>query len=132
MWLAVKVGVFYGAPIAAVVLAIACFVVLLLRVRRGTLSRGKAAVLYSGTLLLPVAALLVVWATAEVASYFAVSSGNYAWDGGAALRLLLSLLPLAAYVAIPIAILVISFWSVLAFTKSTSSTSKSPHISASD
>ncbi len=117
MWFAIKVGVFYGAPIVALVLAIAYFVILLLRVRRGTLVRGKAAALCSGTLLLPVAALLVVWATAELASFYAVSSSNYVWDASAAAQLLISLLPLAGYVAIPIAILVLLFWSILAFSK---------------
>jgi hypothetical protein len=119
VWFAIKVGVFYGAPIAAVVLAIAYFALLLIRVRRGALSRRKAAVLYSGTLLLPMAALLVVWGTAELASYFAVSSGRYVWDSSEALQFLISLLPLAAYVAIPIAILVVSFWATLAFSRKT-------------
>ena len=117
MWLAIKVGVFYGAPIVAVVLAIACFALLLVRVRRGAMSRGKAAALYPVTLLLPVAALIVVWGTAELAGYYAVPPGQYAWDGSAALQFLLSLLPLAAYVAIPIAVLVVLFWATLAFSK---------------
>jgi hypothetical protein len=115
VWFAIKVGVFYGAPIAAVALAIAYFALLLVRVRRGALARRKAAVLYAATLLLPVVALLVVWGTAELASYFAVTSGRYVWDSGEALRFLISLLPLAVYVAIPIAILVASFWATLAF-----------------
>ena len=117
MWLAIKIGVFYGAPITAVVLAIAWFAVLLVRVRRGMLSRGKAAALYPATLLLPVAALIMVWGTAELAGYYAVPPGQYAWDGSAALRFLLSLLPLAAYVVIPIAILVALLWAILAFSK---------------
>lgn len=117
MWLAIKIGVFYGAPIAAVGLAIACFAVLLVRVRRGTMSRGRAAALYPATLLLPVAALIMVWGTAELAGYYAVSPGQYAWDGSAALQFLLSLLPLAAYAAIPIAVLVVLFWAILGISK---------------
>ena len=117
MWLAIKIGVFYGAPIAAVGLTIAWFAVLLVRVRRGTLSRGRAAALYPLTLLLPVAVLIMVWGTAELAGYYAVPSGQYAWDGSAALQFLLSLLPLAAYVAIPIAVLVVLFWAILGFSK---------------
>ena len=117
MWRAIKVGVFYGAPVVALVLAIACIVLLLVRARRGTLSRGRAAALYPLTLLLPVAALIVVWGTAELASYFAVSSGRYVWDGSAALQFLIGLLPLAAYVGIPIAALVVLFWAILAFSK---------------
>jgi hypothetical protein len=117
MWLAIKIGVFYGAPIAAVGLAIAWFALLLVRVRRGTLSRGRAAALYPLTLLLPVAALIIVWGTAELAGYYAVPSGRYAWDGSAALQFLLSLLPLAAYVLIPIAVLVVLFWAILGFSK---------------
>jgi hypothetical protein len=117
MWLAIKIGVFYGAPIAAVGLTIAWFAVLLVRVRRGTLSRGRAAALYPATLLLPFAALIIVWGTAELAGYYAVPSGQYAWDGSAALQFLLSLLPLAAYVLIPIAVLVVLFWAILGFSK---------------
>ena len=117
MWFAIKIGVFYGAPIVALVLAIVYFAVLLIRVRRGTIGRKKAALLYSSTLLLPVATLIVVWGTAELAGYFAVPSGHYVWDGSAAVQFLISLLPLAGYVGIPIAVLVVLFWSALAFWK---------------
>ena len=117
MLLAIKIGVFYGAPIVAVVLAMGYFAVLLVRVRRGAIGRKKAAVLYSSTLLLPIATLVVVWSTAELAGYFAVPAGQYAWDGSAAVEFLVSLLPLAAYVGIPIAVLIVLFWSVLAFQR---------------
>ena len=117
MWLAIKIGVFYGAPIVALVLAIVYFAALLIRVRRGTIDRKKAAVLYSSTLLLPVATLIVVWGTAELAGYFAVPAGRYVWDGSAAVQFLIGLLPLAAYVSILIAVLVVLFWSVLAFRR---------------
>ncbi len=117
MWLAIKIGVFYGAPIAAVGLAIAWFALLLVRVRRGALSRGRAAALYPLTLLLPVAALIAVWGTAELASYFSVPSGQYVWDGSSAVEFLIGLLPLAAYVGTPIAVLVVLFWAILAFSK---------------
>jgi len=110
--------VFYGAPILAVVLAIAYFAVLLTRVRCGAISRGKAAALYSITLLFPVAAVIVVWGTAELASYFAVASDRFVWDGGAALQLMIGLLPIAAYAGAPIAVLVVAFWLTLALSKS--------------
>lgn len=99
----------------ALLFAIGYFAVLFVRVRRGRMAGRQAAVRYSFTLLLPVAVVLVVWTTAEVAGYFAVPSGQYAWDGGAALEVLISLLPLGAYVGVPIAVLVVSFWSALAF-----------------
>lgn len=118
MWLGIKIAVLYGAPILAVVLAIAYFAVLLVRVRRGMISRGKAAALYSGTLLLPVAAVIVVWGTAELASYFTVGSDRFVWDGSAAFEVLIGLLPIAAYVAAPIAVLVVSFWLALAVWRS--------------
>jgi hypothetical protein len=117
MWLAIKVGVFYGAPIFAVVLAIAFLVVLLVRVRRGQVSRGKAARLYAGALLLPFAAVIVIWATAELASYFSVASGEFVWDGRAAWQLFIDLLPIAAYAGAPIIVLAISFWLTLAIWK---------------
>ena len=118
MWLAIKIGAFYGAPILAVVLAITYFAVLLVRVRRGTISRRKAAILYTGTLLLPVAAVIVVWGTAELASYFTVASDQFVWNGSAALQLLIGLLPIAAYVGAPVAVLIVSFWLTLAVWKS--------------
>ena len=118
MLLAIKIGVFYGAPIMALVLAVVYFAVLLARVRRGATERKKAAVCYLSTLLLPVAALIAVWATAELTGYLSVPSGQQVWDAGAAMESLISLLLIAAYVGIPIAVLVIAFWSVLAFTKS--------------
>lgn len=77
------------------------------------MGRKRAAALYSMTLLLPIAAVLVVWATAELASYLAIASDTYAWDADAALNVLISLLPIALYVAAPIAILAVSFWLTL-------------------
>lgn len=117
MLLWIKIAVFYGVPLLAVMLAIVYFVVLLRRVRRGAIARGQAAARYALTLLLPVAALLVVWMTAELASYLAVASHGYAWDINAALDVLVGLLPIAAYVAAPIAILVVAFWFTLALGK---------------
>lgn len=118
MWLAIKIGVFYGVPGVALVLAIAYFAVLQVRVRRGTITRRKAAVLYPLTSLLPIATVIAVWGTAEVASYFAVASDQYTWDRSAAWQLLLDLLPIAAYVGIPIAVLVVVFWLTLAYCNS--------------
>lgn len=120
MWLGIKIAVLYGAPILAVVLAVAYFAVLLVRVRRGTIRRSKAATLYSSTLLLPVAAVIVVWGTAELASYFAAGSDRFVWDGSAALQVLIGLLPIAAYAGVPIVVLLVSFWLTLALRKSQS------------
>lgn len=117
MWLAIKIGVLYGAPTLALLLAVIYFAVLLIRVRRGTMSRAKAAALYPGTLLLPVATVIVVWGTGELASYFAVAPGQFAWDSAAALQFLISLVPVAAYVGAPIVLLIISFWAALAFSR---------------
>jgi hypothetical protein len=109
MLLWIKIGVFYGVPVLAVLLAIVWFIVLIRRARRGTITRGRAAGLYALTLLLPIAAVLVVWATAELSSYFAVGSGGYAWDLHASLDVLVSLLPIALYVGAPIVLLVATF-----------------------
>jgi hypothetical protein len=113
MLLWIKIAVLYGAPIIAVLVAIVFLVVLLLRVRRGAITRGRAAAVYPVVLLLPVATLLIVWGTAEIASYLAVPSGRYAWDASAALDVLVSLLPIAGYVAAPIALLVVALWITL-------------------
>lgn len=117
MWLWVKIAVLYGAPSLAVALAMAYFAVLLVRVRRGTLTRGKAAARYATTLLLPLAAVIVVWGTAELASYFTIAFRRFAWDAGAAWEVLIGLMPLAAYAGAPIAILVVAFWLTLALWK---------------
>lgn len=116
MLLWIKIAVLYGAPVIAVLIAVVFFVVLLLRVRRGGMTRGKAAAVYPVVLLLPVATLLIVWGTAEVASYLAVPSGRYVWDTHGALDVLVGLLPIAGYVAAPIALLVVAFWITLANT----------------
>jgi len=114
MWLTIKIGVFYGAPILAVLLAAACFVGLLRRVRRGATGRARAALYYAATLLLPLATIGVLWATAQLASYASVASGQHVWDSGAAIALFIGLLPVAGYVGIPIAALVVLFWVTLA------------------
>ncbi len=113
MWIALKIAVLYGAPALAVALAIATFAVLWLRVRRGALGRAKAAALYPLALLLAPFAVALVWATAELASYLSVPAGGYAWDAGEALALLYALLPIAAYVGIPVAVLTVGFWALL-------------------
>jgi hypothetical protein len=116
MLLWIKIGILYGAPVVAVVLAMIYFVVLLLRVQRGGMTSRKAAVLYPLTLLLAPATVLVVWGTAELASFLSVPSGRYVWDASAAWEVLVSLMPIAGYVAAPIALLIIAFWITLANT----------------
>ena len=68
-------------------------------------------------LLLPAVTLVVVWGTAELASYLAVPSGRYAWDANAALDVLTGLLPIAGYVAAPIVVLIILFWATVGLFK---------------
>ena len=113
----IKIAVFYGVPILAVVLAAVYFVVLWRRVRRGVIAGKRAATLYPLTLLHPVAAVLIVWATAELASYLAIASDDYRWDARAALAVLMDLLPIAAYVGAPIAVLVVLFWLALGIAR---------------
>jgi hypothetical protein len=117
MWTLVRIGTLYAAPVAAVLVALVAFAVLLRRVRRGTVTRARAAALYTGTLLLPLAAVATVWGMAELSSYFAAPA-DYAWDGGAAVQVLLSLLPLGTYVGAPIVLLIVAFWTTLAVLQS--------------
>lgn len=114
MWLAIKVGAFYGAPLLAFVLAVVWCVRLTVRARRGAMSRRRAAMLYPAALLLAIAAVAVIWLAGQAAAYFAVPAGSFVWNGAAALQFFVSLLPLAVYVALPIGVLVIVFWVVLA------------------
>ncbi|HJQ64605.1 MAG TPA: hypothetical protein VJ834_17290 [Burkholderiales bacterium] len=113
----IKIAVFYGAPILAVGLAAVYFAVLLVRVRRGVITRKKAGMLYALTLLLPIAVVFVIWGTAELASYLTVGSQGYVWDGRLALDVLLGLSPIALYVGAPIAVLAVAFWLTLALRK---------------
>jgi hypothetical protein len=113
VWITIRIAVLYGAPVLAVALAAAVFAWLLVRVRRGTLRPARAAARYPLALLLAPAAVAVVWATAELAAYFSVPAGGYAWDAGEALALLRALLPIAAYVGIPVAALTVAFWIVV-------------------
>ena len=117
MWLAARIAVLYGAPVVAVAAALAYFALLWVRVRRGKTGRGRAAALFPLALLLAPAALAVVWATAELASYFALPAGQFVWDAGEALELLRALLPIAAYAGIAIAALMAAFWIVLAASR---------------
>ena len=110
----------YGAPVVAVAAAAAYFVLLLRRVRRGTLAPARAAALYPLALLLAPAALGLVWATAQLSSWLSVPAGTYTWNGSEALALLRALLPIAGYAGIPIAILALVFWITLAAWKKSS------------
>jgi hypothetical protein len=105
MWIALRIGVLYAAPVIAVLGALAYFAVLWRRVRRGELPRARAVRKFAWMLLLPVDVVLVVWATGEVASYFAVGGDQYAFDSAASAHFLWSLAPLAGYVFVPIAVL---------------------------
>ena len=108
MWIAVRIGVLYAAPIVAIVVAIAYFIVLFLRVRRGAISREKAALRYASVLLLPIVVIAVVWGAGELSSYLAAPQ-DYRWDAESSLSFLLGLLPLGLYVGVPIAGLVVLF-----------------------
>jgi hypothetical protein len=117
MWTLIKIGTFYAAPILAVVAALVLFVVLLRRVRRGTLPRASAGLLYACTLLFPLAAVVAIWGVGEAASYAAAGAGSWRWDWQASSGLLSALLPIAGYVAIPITVLVVAFWIVVMRTR---------------
>ncbi len=114
MWTLIKVGTFYTAPVVAVAAALVLFVVLLRRVRRGTLRRSSAALLYASTLVFPLVAVGAIWGVGVVSSYVAAGAVAFAWDPEATFGLLLALLPVAGYVGVPIAMLVVAFWIMLA------------------
>lgn len=117
MWITLKIGMFYGAPILAVVLALVWFVVLLLRTRRGAITRPQAAWRYAWALLLPVFAVLLIWLTGEVAGYFSSSLERFTWDPELSWQLLLGLLPLGLYVAAAILALQLLFWIALSLIR---------------
>jgi hypothetical protein len=103
VWITLRIGVLYGAPIVAVAAALAWFVLLW----------PRAAALYPLALLLAPTAVALIWGTAELASYLSVPAGGFVWDAGEALALLRALLPVAAYVGIPVAALTVVFWITL-------------------
>jgi len=114
MWTLLKIGTFYAAPVVAVAAALVLFVVLLRRVRRGAQPRKSAALVYACTILFPLVAVGAIWGVAELSSFAAAGAEQFAWDREASLAVLASLLPIAAYVAAPIALSIIAFWIVLA------------------
>jgi len=117
MWITLKIGMFYGAPILAVVLALAWFVVLLLRLRRGQVTRPQAALRYAWALVLPVLAVLLIWLTGEIAGYFSSSVERFVWDPELSWQLLLGLLPLGLYVGAAILALQLLFWIAVALIR---------------
>lgn len=113
MWLTVKIGMFYGAPVLALLLALAVLVLLWLRARRGRISRLQAALRSLWTLLLPASAVLLIWLTGEIAGYFSAPRERYIWDAEISLNLLLALLPVGVYLAAAIGGLLLLFWIAL-------------------
>lgn len=107
MWIALRIGVLYAAPVVAVALAFAYFVVLWRGVRRGELPRARAARRFAWMLLLPFVVVFVVWGMGEVASYFAVGGDQYMFDLEASVQFLVSLAPLGGYVLAPIVVLLV-------------------------
>lgn len=108
MWLTVRIAVLYAAPVVAVVVAFAYFIVLWRRVRRGGLPPAHAVRSFAWMLLLPIVVVLIVWGMGEVASYFAVGGDQYAFDPAASGQFLWSLAPLAGYVLLPILLLLVA------------------------
>jgi len=117
MWLTLKIGMFYGAPALALLLAFVALVRLGLRVRRGQLSRGQAALRSLWTLLLPLPAVLLIWLTGEVAGYFSSPLERYVWDADISLSLLRGLLPIGFYVAAAVGALLVLFWVALSLLR---------------
>ena len=117
MWITLKIGVFYGAPALAVVLALAWLAVLLLRVRRGRITRPGAALRACWTLALPVAAVVLIWFTGEIAGYFSSTVEHFSWNPQRSFGLLFGLLPIGIYVGAAIAALLVLFGIVLALLR---------------
>ncbi len=117
MWLTLKIGMFYGAPVLALLLAIAILVRLGLRVRCGQLSRRVALLRALWTLLLPVAVVLLIWLTGEIAGYFSSPLERYAWDAGISLSLLRALLPVGFYIMAAVGGLLLLFGITLALLR---------------
>jgi hypothetical protein len=118
VWTAIKIGMLYAAPIASLLFAVVWFVVSLLRVRRGQLTRLEAAGRYAGTLLLPPIVLLAIWGTGELAGRFSGATERFVWDPEASLQFLQSLLPLIGYMYIPVVLLNVAFWLSMAVSRS--------------
>ena len=117
MWLHIKIGMFYGAPVLALLLALAALVRLGLRVRCGQLSRSQALLCALWTLLLPVAAVLLIWLTGEAAGYFSSPLERYVWDAGISLSLLRALLPVGFYIAAAVGGLLLLFGLALSLLR---------------
>ncbi|MBX3651380.1 MAG: hypothetical protein KF771_08390 [Burkholderiales bacterium] len=117
MWLNIKIGMFYGVPVLALLLALLVLALLWLRVRRGRMTRRQAVLRSLWTLLLPLPAVLLIWLTGEAAGYFSSPLERYVWDAGISLGLLRGLLPVGFYVAAAVSVLLLLFWSVLSLLR---------------
>lgn len=114
MWLSLKITVFYGAPVAAVLAAMVLMVVLLMRVRAGRVRRRGAALLYLWAWLLPAASLLLIVFTAELAGYLSSTLIAYRWDVQRVQALVLGLMPVGGIVAAAVIVLHLILLAVLA------------------
>ncbi len=117
MWLNIKIGMFYGAPVLALLLALLVLALLWRHVRRGRMTRRQAALRSLWTLLLPLSAVLLIWLTGEVAGYFSSPLERYVWDADISLGLLRGLLPVGFYVAAAVCVLLLLFWIVLSLLR---------------
>jgi hypothetical protein len=115
MWIALKIGMLYGAPVAALVAALGWLAVTLLRYRRGTIDRGRAMRRYAWTFVLPFAAAFAIWATAEAASFFLFTGKEFKWDADSSLALLGVLVPVAGYLLGAVLVLNLALWATVAW-----------------
>ena len=105
MWLKIKIAMFYGAPLAALLAASVLVVVLALRVRGGRLARKRAALLFFWAWLAPAAALLLIALGGELAGFFSSNAVHYRWDMQRVAGLLHALLPVGGGIAAAVLVL---------------------------
>jgi hypothetical protein len=117
MWIALKIGMLYGAPAAALVVALAWSVLTLRRVRRGSIDRARALWCHAWIFALPFAAVFAIWSTAEAASYFLFTGADFKWDAQGSLALLGVLVPVAGCLLGAMLVLHLALWAVLAWWK---------------
>ena len=99
----IRIVSFYALPVLAVALALVAFLLLWRRVRSGALTAGQAIARYAVSLLFPLIAVVALWLIAAWGA--AQATGAFAPSPDA----LVALLPLAAWLELPIVVLMAAF-----------------------
>lgn len=103
-----RVASLYLVPALGALTILVVFCVLMLRVQRRQIEVGAGAARFALTLVVPPAAVALLWAVTELGSWVLLGAG-YAFDARASLDTLLALAPIGLYLAGTVLLLLLAF-----------------------